>query len=149
MKLKDRIVGELTRAMKAKDAPTTSCLRLILAAIKNREIEKRGELDDAECIKVLSSLVKQHNESIEMYRKGGRQDLAEKETAELALIRSFLPKPLSEEELSRLVDEAIAETEASGMKDMGKVMKVLTPKVSGRADGKKVSELVRSKLQGG
>ena len=149
MKLKDRIVGELTRAMKAKDAPTTSCLRLILAAIKNREIEKRGELDDAECIKVLSSLVKQRNESIEMYRKGGRQDLVEKETAELALIRSFLPEPLSEEELSRLVDEAIAETEASGMKDMGKVMKVLTPKVSGRADGKKVSELVRSKLQGG
>lgn len=147
MKLKDRIVGELTKAMKAKDAATTSCLRLILAAIKNREIEKRGELDDAECIKLLSSLVKQRNESIEMYRKGGRQDLVEKETAELALVRSFLPEPLSEKELSRLVDEAVAETAACGMKDMGKVMKVLTPKVSGRADGRQVSELVKAKLQ--
>jgi len=147
MALKDRIVGELKSAMKAKDAPATGCLRLILAAIKNREIEKRGELDDAECIKVLSALTKQRNESIDMYRQGGRQDLVEKETAELNLIRSFLPKPLSEEELSRLVDEAIAETEAGSVKDMGKVMKTLSPKVSGRADGKQVSELVRSKLQ--
>lgn len=148
MALKDRIVGELTKAMKTKDAAATACLRLILAAIKNREIEKRGELDDAECIKVLSTLVKQRNESIDMYRKGGRQDLVEKETAELGLIRSFLPEPLSEEELMRLIDQALAETEAAGMKDMGKVMGVLAPKVSGRADGKRVSELVRGKLQG-
>ena len=148
MALKDRIVGELTKAMKTKDAAATACLRLILAAIKNREIEKRGELDDTECIKVLSTLVKQRNESIDMYRKGGRQDLVEKETAELGLIRSFLPEPLSEEELMRLIDQALAETEAAGMKDMGKVMGVLAPKVSGRADGKRVSELVRGKLQG-
>jgi len=117
-----------------------------LAALKNREIEKRDALDEDECVKILSSLAKQRGESIEMYRQGGRDDLAKKEEAELAMIKSFLPQPLAEEDLRRLVDEAISETGAGSPRDMGLVMKALGPKIRGRADGKLVSEIVRQKL---
>lgn len=146
MKFKDKISENLRTAMKAGDSASVSGLRMILAAVKNREIEKRGELDDDEYIKVLSTLAKQRGESIEMYEKGGRQDLVEREKAELALIRSFMPEQLSEDELSSLIDEAVAEVGALGPRDMGKVMKAVSPRVRGRADGKAVSDLVRKKL---
>ncbi|MFH1829709.1 MAG: GatB/YqeY domain-containing protein [Pseudomonadota bacterium] len=146
MLLKQEINKQLKEAMKAKDTLRLNCLRLMIAALKNQEIEKRGELDDAESLKVLSKLAKQRNESIEIYKNAGRTELADKESAELALIESFLPKALSDEELSKLVDETIKEVEACDPKDMGKVMKVIGPKVAGRADGKKVSEAVRATL---
>ncbi len=147
MKFKDKIGDELRSAMKARDTGAVAGLRMIIAAMKNREIEKRGELDDDECIKILSTLVKQRNESIDMYRKGGRDDLVSRELAELALIKSFLPEQLSEDELSKMIDDAIAECGAFSPGDMGKVMKIVSPKTRGRADGKVVSELVKKKLQ--
>ncbi|MBT3182734.1 MAG: GatB/YqeY domain-containing protein [Deltaproteobacteria bacterium] len=146
MKFKDKIGDELKGAMKARDTGAVAGLRMILAAIQNREIEKRGDLDDDECVRVLSTLAKQRNESIDMYKKGGRDDLVQREAAELALIKSFLPAELSSDELARIVDDAIAESGASGPGDMGKVMKIVTPKTRGRADGKAVSELVKTKL---
>lgn len=145
-KLKEKIVEKMKSGMKTHDALTTDCMRMVMAAIKNREIEKRGELDDAECTKVLASLAKQRSESIEMFKQGGRADLVAKEEDELALIKSFLPKALSEDELAKLVEEVISEAQASSPKDMGRVMKALAPKIQGRADGKVVSELVRQKL---
>lgn len=146
MPLKARINDDLKGAMKAKDALRVDCLRLILSTVKNREIEKRGELDDAEVLKVLGTLAKQRAESIEMYRQGGRSDLVAKEEAELQIVQAYLPKALSEAELAALVAEAIAESGAAGPKDMGKVMKAIGPKVAGRADGKAVSEAVKEKL---
>ena len=148
MSLKEEISARMKDAMKARDAATVGCLRLIAAAIKNREIEKRGELDDADMMKLLTQLAKQRNEAIEMYEKGGRTELAEKESRELAIIKSYLPEPLSDDELAKLVEGAIAEIDAQGPKDMGKVMKVIAPKTAGRADGRKVSEAVRAKLSG-
>ena len=146
MSLKEDIGAQMKEAMKAKDQVKLACLRMVVAAIKNREIEIKGEADDAECTKILTKLAKQRNESIEMYRKGGRDDLVEKETAELRIIESFLPEPMGDEELSKLVADTIAEVNAESAKDMGKVMKALSPKVAGRADGRKVSEQVRAEL---
>lgn len=145
--LKDKISSNLKEAMKKRDALSVGSLRLILAAIKNREIEKRGELADDECQKVLMSLAKQRGESIELYQKGGRKDLVDKETFELKLIESFLPEQLSDEELDLIVKEVAAEVGASGQKDVGKVMKALGPRVRGRADGKRMSEVVKRRLQ--
>lgn len=132
--------------MKAKDAARVACLRLIVAAFKNRSIEKRGELDDAECMKVLSTLAKQRAESIEMFKQGGRTDLADKETAELAIIQSYLPAAMSDADIAKLVDETIKEVGATEPKDMGKVMKAIGPKIAGRADGKALSEAVKTRL---
>lgn len=146
MPLKARINDDLKGAMKAKDALRVDCLRLILATVKNREIEKRGELDDAEVLKVLGTLAKQRAESIDMYRQGGRTDLVAKEEAELAIVQAYLPQALTEAELSKLVAEAVAESGAAGPKDMGKVMKAIGPRVAGRADGKAVSEAVKARL---
>lgn len=132
--------------MKAHDALTVSCLRMVLAAAQNRELEKRAELDDAEFLKLLGTVAKQRVESIEMYKKGGRTDLVQKEEAELAIIKSFMPSELSEDEVLTIIKEAIKETNAQGQKDLGKVMKVASSKIAGRADGRKVNELVRSLL---
>jgi uncharacterized protein YqeY len=146
MALKKEIEAQMREALKAKDSARLGCVRLMLAAIKNREIEKRGELDDAEILKVLSTLAKQRSESIELYRQGGRADLVAKESAELAVIQSFLPKALSDAELERIIADAISESGAKGPKEMGMVMKALGPKVAGRADGRKVSEAVKAAL---
>jgi uncharacterized protein len=148
MSLKKDIAAKIIESMKAKDPAVVGCLRLVMAAIKNREIDKREELTEAECIKVLSTLAKQRGESIEMYTNGGRDELAAKESEELSIIKSFLPEELSESAMEKLVDEAIAEVGASSMKEMGKVMKVLAPKVAGRADGKVLSEMVKARLAG-
>lgn len=146
MSLKEDISAQMKEAMKARDQVKLACLRMALAAIKNREIEIRGEADDAECTKILTKLAKQRNESIGMYKQGGRDDLVQKETAELKIIESFLPEPMDDGELARLVADTMAEVNAEGAKDMGKVMKALAPKVAGRADGRKVSEQVRAEL---
>ncbi len=146
MSIKEKITAEMKTAMKSGDAMRVSVLRMILAAAQNRELEKRSPLDDGEFLKLIVSISKQRAESIEMYKSGNRGDLVEKETLELAIVKSFLPEELSEGELVALIDSAIAETGAFGMKDLGKVMKAISLKVAGRADGKKVSELVRSKL---
>jgi len=121
-------------------------IRLLIALIKNREVEKRGPLTDAEVIQAVSASCKQRQEAIEQYRPGGRQDLVDKETAELAILQSYLPAALSPDELQALVREAIMESQAASPREMGKVMALLMPKVTGRADGKIVSALVREML---
>lgn len=147
MLLKQRINTDLTEAMKAKDAARVSTLRMVKAAIINREIEKGGAMTDDEITKVLGSLVKQRRDSIEQYEKGGRRELAEKELAEITVIETYLPRPASREDIERAVDEAVKETNASSMKEMGAVMKLVGAKLAGQTvDGKTVSEIVKARL---
>ncbi len=147
MSLKEQIVADVTVAMKAKDAARTSTLRMLKAAIVNRQIEKGGELDDEELMKLLRSQVKQRRDSVAQYEKGGRQDLADKELAEIAVIEGYLPQAASQEEIDQAVAAAIAETGATSMKEMGAVMKAVMPRLAGKnADGRAVSETVKKKL---
>lgn len=147
MSLKERIVADLTTAMKARDAGRTSTLRLMKAAVMNREIEKGGELSDEELTKALASLVKQRRDSIEQYEKAGRQELAEKERAEIVVIEDYLPQAATREEIERAVEQAVAETKATSMREMGVVMKAVQAHLSGRsADGRIISEIVKARL---
>src|SRR5712692_192081 len=147
MTLSEQIIADLTAAMKAKDAARTSTLRMLKAAIVNRQIEKGGELDEEELMKLLRSQVKQRRDSVEQYQKGGRQDLVDKETAEIAVIEGYLPQAASQDEIDQAVAVAIVETGATSMKDMGAVMKAVMPRLAGRnADGRAVSESVKKKL---
>ncbi len=146
MSLKEQLNEAMKTAMKAKDSLRLNAIRLIRTAIKNREIDERRELEDQEVIGVLSTLVKQRKESAQVYREGGRPELAEKEEQELAIVQEFLPAQLGEVELRAIIEAAVNETGAASMKDMGKVMKVVTAKTLGRADGRMVSELVKSRL---
>ena len=132
--------------MRRKDETRRSTIRFIRAAVQNQEIDKRKALDDDEIIGVLSSLVRQHQESIAEFKKADRQDLVEKEEAELRIIREYMPKQIPEEKLAELAREAISQTGASGPGDMGKVMGLLMPQVRGRADGAQVSSVVRQLL---
>jgi len=147
MSLKEQLTTAMKEAMKAKQPERLGTLRMIISAIKNKEIDKRGELDDAAVIDVLSSFVKQRREAADVYRKNARPDMAEAEERELAIAQEFLPAQLSEDAVRTLVDEVVKELAADSMKDMGRVMKVLTDKTKGRADGKVVSDLVRARLQ--
>jgi uncharacterized protein len=147
MNLKEQIVADMTAAMKAKDATRTSTLRMLKAAMVNRQIEKGGELDEEELMKLLRSQVKQRRDSVEQYEKGGRQDLADKEVAEIAVIEGYLPQAASQEEIDQAVAAAIAETGATSMKEMGAVMKAVMPRLAGKnADGRAVSEAVKARL---
>lgn len=146
MDLKARLTEDLKAAMRSGDKLRTSVIRLLTAVIKNREVEKRGPLTEAESLQAISASCKQRQEAIEQYRQGGRQDLVDKETAELAILQSYLPAALSPNELQDLVREAIHESQAASPREMGKVMALLMPKVTGRADGKVVSALVREML---
>lgn len=147
MSLSKQIVTDLTSAMKAQDANRTSTLRMVKAAMMNRQIEKGSELDDEDMQKLLRSLVKQRRDSIEQYEKGGRQDLVDKERAEIDVIETYLPQAASQEVIEQAVIAAIAETGASSMKDMGKVMKAVQAALAGKnADGRLVSETVKAKL---
>src|SRR5882762_1898855 len=147
MSLKEQIIGDMTASMKAKDAARTSTLRLLKSAISYREIEKGGELDEEELLKLLRSQVKQRRDSVEQYGKGGRQDLVDKELAEIAVIEGYLPQAASPEEIDKAVAEAIAETGATSMREMGAVMKAVMPRLAGKnADGRAVSEAVKAKL---
>ena len=147
MSLSKQIVSDLTAAMKAQDAARTSTLRMVKAAMMNRQIEKGAELDDEDMQKLLRSLVKQRRDSIEQYEKAGRQELVDKESAEIAVIETYLPAAASREEIEQAVTAAIAETGASSMKDMGGVMKAVQSALAGKnADGRLVSEVVKAKL---
>ena len=149
MSLKDKIVSDMTAAMKAKDAARTSTLRMLKAAIMNREKEGGGAVTDDDVLKLLRSQVKQRRDSVEQYQKAGRQELADKETAEIEVIESYLPQAASEAEIEQAVSAAISETGATSMKDMGAVMKAAMPKLAGKnADGRAVSEMVKKKLAG-
>lgn len=147
MSLKERIVSDLTASMKAKDAARTSTLRMVKASVMNREIEKGGELTDDEMTKALQSLVKQRRDSVEQYEKAGRQELADKERAEIEIIETYLPQAASAEEIEQAVNAAISETGATSMREMGAVMKTVQTRLAGRsADGRVVSEVVKAKL---
>jgi uncharacterized protein len=147
MSLSEQIVKDLTAAMKAQDANRTSTLRMVKAAMMNRQIEKGSELDDDDMQKLLRSLVKQRRDSIEQYEKAGRQELVDKEKAEIDVIEIYLPQAASQEEIEQAVVAAIAETGATSMKDMGKVMKTVQAALAGKnADGRLISEVVKAKL---
>jgi hypothetical protein len=144
--LKTRIQDDVKAAMKAGEKARLAALRLITAAIKQVEIDSRKELNDADVIAVLDKMCKQRRESIEQYNKADRTDLVAVEEAELVIISEFLPQQLTEDEINALIDEAIGETGASSIKDMGKVMGIIKPKAQGRADMGKLSGLVKAKL---
>ena len=146
MTLKDQLNEAMKAAMKARDNLRLSAVRMVRAAITNREIDSRTELDDHAVIDVISTLAKQRRESIRMYREGNRLELAEKEELELSVLLEFLPTQLSTEEIDSLIMQAIQDVEAHGVKDMGRVMKAITPRTAGKADGKVVSDAVRRLL---
>ena len=147
MSLKERITQGMTAAMKAKEAGRLSTLRMVKAAVQNREIEKGGELTDEELTKALQSLVKQRRDSVEQYEKAGRTELAAKERAEIGVIEEYLPRAASHEEIERAVEEAVADTGAGSMKEMGAVMKAAQRRLAGQsADGRVVSEIIKARL---
>ena len=146
MTLIERLKDEQKAAMKAKDKPRLGAIRLVLAAIKQREVDEKITLNDDEVLAVLTKMVKQRRDSVAQYEAAGRQDLADVEHAEISVLAEFMPQPLTEEEISALMDEAIAATGAATMQDMGKVMGVLKPQIQGRADMGIVSKLVKTKL---
>ena len=147
MSIQDQLLEAMKVAMKAKDSLRLTTIRMARTALKNVEIDTRQELDEAAAIKVLSTLVKQRREAAEAYRET-RPELAEKEELEVVILQEFLPAQLSEAEIEALVAKAVAESGAGSMKDMGAVMKLVTPQTTGRADGKMVSNLVRKLLAG-
>jgi uncharacterized protein YqeY len=146
--LKNRILEDVTAAMRARDKPRLGTLRLVTAAIKQLEVDSRVELDDAGVLTVLEKMLKQRRDSLQQYSDAGRQDLADQESYEIAVIEAFMPEALPAEELDALIDATIAETGASSMRDMGKVMGLLKSQVQGRADLGAVSSTVKQKLAG-
>jgi uncharacterized protein len=149
MALSEKIHKDMTDAMRARDEQRLSTLRMVKAALKNKEVEKRGPLDDKEALAVLGTLIKQRKESVEHFTKGGRQELADKEAAEIVLIESYMPKALSEQDVAETVKVAIAEMGSPTMKDMGAVMKNAMAKFAAsgaRVDGKIVSDIVKREL---
>lgn len=146
MSLKERIQQDMKDAMRAADKPRLGTIRLILAAIKQIEVDERKDLDDTGITIVLDRMVKQRRESISQFEKAGRTDLVDQEAAELAIIQTYLPEPLSEGELNALIDEAMAQTGASSIKDMGRVMALLKPELQGRADMGAVSAMIKARL---
>ncbi len=150
--IRDQIKSALTGAMKGGDKPRTATLRLVQAAIKNRDIELRGgpppKDDDAVVTEVLQKMIKQRRESIEMYRKGAREELAEAETAEVAVIEDFLPRQMGDAEIGAAIDALVAETGAASVKDMGRVMALMKERHAGQLDMSKASQMVKAKLAG-
>jgi uncharacterized protein YqeY len=147
--LKQRIDQDTKEALKNRDSLRLNVLRMLKSEIKYKEIESGSELSDDDVILVLSSSVKKRKDSIQQFEKGGRDDLASKEKAELELVLKYLPEQLTEEELSQIINQAIKETNAIGSSDLGKVMKQVMPKVRGRAEGKRVNQMVSSQLSSG
>jgi len=146
MTLKEQLTEAMKTAMKARDNLRLSAVRMVLSALKNREIDQLKEIDDQGTIEVISTLVKQRRESIRLYQEGNRPELAEKEEAELNILLGFLPVQMDITEINGLVSRIIHEIDAQGMKDMGRVMKAVTPLTAGKADGRVVSDAVRSRL---
>jgi hypothetical protein len=146
MEIDKKVNDEMVLAAKAKDKVRLSAIRMIKTGIHNKEIDLKRKMNEAEFLQLLSTMVKQRKDSIEQFQKGGRTDLVEKETAELKVIQEFMPEQISEEDVNREIEMVIKEVGAVGIKDMGKVMKVLMPKLTGKADGKMVGEKVKEKL---
>ncbi len=145
--LEEKIFNDYKEAMKNRDTLKSSALSFLRASLINVAIEKKKKnLDDNDCIAVIKKQIKQRRDSIEQFQKGNRQDLADKEIKELGILKAYLPEELNEDEIKKIIEDAILSTGASGMKDMGKVMKEVTAKISGRADSKSVSDLVRERL---
>ena len=147
MQLTDKVNTQITAAMKAKDAPRLSTLRMLKTAMVNKNVEKGRDLEDAEVLQVISSLVKQRRDSVEQFSQAGRLDLAEKEKVEIAVLEEYLPPAATTEEIDAAVAAAVTETGAASPKDIGKVMKAVMPKLAGKnADGRTINESVRRKL---
>jgi uncharacterized protein YqeY len=148
LKLLDRIQDDLKRSLKAKDGTRVSVLRFLLAGVKNREIEKKESLSDDEILTEIASSAKRRRESIEAFKDGGRQDLVDKEEAELAILAEYLPEQISAEEVRKIAEEIIEAVEARSSADIGKVMKEIMPRVRGKTDGKIVNQIVKEILGG-
>ena len=148
MALKAKISDDMKAAMRAKDAPRLGAIRLLLAAMKQKEIDERVELTDTDVISIIEKMIKQRRDSITQYEAGGRKDLADAEKFEITVLQSYMPQALAEAEIAAVIAEAVQASGAKAMSDMGKVMAVLKPKLAGRADMGKVSALVKSKLAG-
>ena len=146
MSLEERLLDEMKQAMKANDKLRLSTIRMIRAAVKNKEIDQRKKLDDDSILRVIQGMVRKGEESIEQFKLGPRTDLVEKETKEIEILESYLPKPLSQEEILKIIDQTIEETQASSLKDLGKVMKSVMPKLGGRAEGSLINQLVKERL---
>jgi len=146
MSLKDRILQDVKDVMRARDKERLAAIRLITAAIKQREVDERIELDDEQVLLVLDRMCKQRRESISQFEKAGRDDLIAKELSELDIIQGYMPKQLDDDEIAALIDAAMADTSASSIKDMGKVMGQLKPRLQGRADMSAVSAMIKSRL---
>jgi uncharacterized protein YqeY len=146
MGLEERLLEEMKQAMKSNEKLRLSTIRMIRTSVKNREIEVRKKLEDEEILRVIQGMVRKGEESVEQFRAGGRMDLVEKETQEMEILKSFLPQSLSREEVLKVVDETIQESQASSLKDLGKVMKSVMSKLAGKADGKLINQLVKERL---
>lgn len=146
MNLKTRINEDMKTAMKARDAQTLSAIRLLMSAMKQKEVDERVELSDADIVSIIAKMIKQRSESIAQYTAGGRQDLVDAEQAEVTVLTAYLPQALTEQEIAGMIQAAIAQTGAAGMADMGKVMGVLRPELTGRADMAAVSAQIKAAL---
>jgi hypothetical protein len=146
MNLEERLVEEMKQAMKSNDKLRLSTIRMIRSGLKNKEIELRKKLEDEDIVKVIQVMVRKGEEAVEQFQAGGRMDLVEKEKREIEILKSFLPQPLDREEILKIIDESIQETQASSPKDIGKVMKSVIPKIGGKADGKLINQLVKERL---
>ena len=144
--MEERLLQEMKEAMKSSDKLRLSTIRMIRSSLKNKEIELRKPLDDSEIQKVIQGMVRKGEESLEQFQLGGRMDLVEKEGKEIEILKSYLPQAMTREEILKVIDEAIQETQSTSAKDMGKVMKSVMPKLQGKADGKLVNQLVKERL---
>ena len=146
MSLEEKLFEEMKQAMKTNDKIRLSTIRMIRSSSKNKEIELRRKLEDEDIFKVIQGMVRKGEESIEQFQAGGRNDLVEKEKMEIEILKSFLPQPISQEEIIKIIDETIQETQSSSLKDLGKVMKAVMPRLGGKADGKVINQLVKERL---
>ena len=146
MGLEEKLVEEMKQAMRSGDKLRLSTIRMIRTALKNKEIETRKKLDEEEIFRVIQGMLRRGEESVEQFRAGGRMDLVEKETKEMEILKSFLPQSLSQEEILVVIDQSIQEIQASSLKDLGKVMKLVMSKLGGKADGKLVNQWVKERL---
>src|SRR4030066_1675642 len=146
MNLEEKLLEEMKQAMKTNDKIRLSTIRMIRSSSKNKEIELRRKMEDEDIMKVIQGMVRRGEESIEQFQAGGRNDLVEKEKREMEILKSFLPQPIRQEEIIKIIDETIQETQASSLKDLGKVMKAILPKLGGKADGKVINQLVKERL---
>lgn len=147
MKLVDQVDADVTAAMRSREPTRLAALRMLKSALTNKAVEKGRALEDGEALQVVSTLIKQRRESIEQFQKGGRKDLADRESAEIVVLEQYLPPAASEADMTAAIDAAVAETGATSMKDMGKVMKAVTSRLTGRTvDGRALSEMVRKRL---